>query len=73
MRLDRLVELIVLNIGLQAGILNDEIFAMFVLMGKPIISAWSDEADDVLSTRHYIPYHSLDPTFLPGVVPSRND
>lgn len=29
-----LVELIVLNIGLQAGILNAAVFAMFVLMGK---------------------------------------
>lgn len=28
----RLVELIVLNIGLQAGILNNEVFAMFVVM-----------------------------------------
>lgn len=32
-----LVELIVLNIGLDAGILNDQIFAMFVLMGTLFI------------------------------------
>ena len=70
---DRLVELIVLNIGLQAGILNDEIFAMFVLMGKPISVAWSDEADDVISARHYIPHHSLDPAVLPCLVPPRDD
>jgi len=31
-----LVELIVLNIGLNAGILNAAVFAMFVLMGKSI-------------------------------------
>lgn len=29
-----LVELIVLNIGLQAGILNAPVFAMFVVMGS---------------------------------------
>jgi Kef-type K+ transport system membrane component KefB len=29
---DRLVELIVLNVGLQAGILSQRVFSMFVVM-----------------------------------------
>lgn len=66
-----LVELIVLNIGLDAGILNEPIFAMFVLMGAvsqsclrlvPALTMF------MFSFDHHFRDQSIGIAFLPGLL-----